>query len=300
MTVSCPLTQSSEVILLEKIPVKFLIERYEKLLKKDISGEFMEVQEIHLYYAKNSDIKFFHPLISGLESFYKKLQRFDWYYLDDKNEYDYASHYIRDTDKVLEVGCGKGAFSRKIKSPYYTGLEFSKDAISIASKDNIKIFNKTVENHCKNHQEHYDVVCSFQVLEHVTKPDLFIQSCIDSCIDCIKPNGLLIISFPNDNSFIGSLRNNILNMPPHHVTHWSDKALRKVANYFELKLVDIHQEKMADIHRKLYSRQLIVDSVKKLLGIEDKNWLLDHSLSYRLLSKLAYSIRQYSRWRIRG
>ncbi|MGV2387332.1 MAG UNVERIFIED_CONTAM: hypothetical protein LVR29_00250 [Microcystis novacekii LVE1205-3] len=52
-------------------------------------------------------------MITGSENFYEKLQVFDWYYLEEKNEYDYASQFIKPSDSVLEIGCGKGSFCSK-------------------------------------------------------------------------------------------------------------------------------------------------------------------------------------------
>ena len=184
------------------------------------------------------------------------------------------NHYIKNGDIVLEVGCGKGAFSRKIETPNYTGLEFSRNAIEIASKANIKILNEFVEDHSNSNSEIYDTVCSFQVLEHVAKPNSFIES----CLKCLKPGGLLIFSVPSDDSFIGSLTNNIMNIPPHHVTRWTDKTLKYVADYFGIRLIDIHHEKLADVHKRLYAHHLILKSLENSLRIEKKSSLLEMSI----------------------
>jgi SAM-dependent methyltransferase len=209
--------------------------------------------------------------------------------MDDKEEYDYACRYIKDNDIILEVGCGKGAFSRKIQTSSYTGLEFSKDAIEIASKASIKIINQSVEIHSNSHLESYDVVCSFQVLEHVSNPKSFIES----CLKCLKKGGLLIISVPSDDSFIGSLKNNVLNMPPHHVTRWSDKALQYVADRFCLKLIDIHHEKLADIHRRLYARELVIKSLDNLWKNNQSYSLVDSSTNYQVKSKISKVIAAF-------
>jgi 2-polyprenyl-3-methyl-5-hydroxy-6-metoxy-1,4-benzoquinol methylase len=289
MHIVCPLSGSANLVLRETIEVKALIKLYSRWGGVDISSEFLDLETINFYHCLDSDLKFFHPLVTGSESFYQELQKFNWYYMDDKEEYDYACRYIKDNDIILEVGCGKGAFSRKIQTSSYTGLEFSKDAIEIASKASIKIINQSVEIHSNSHLESYDVVCSFQVLEHVSNPKSFIES----CLKCLKKGGLLIISVPSDDSFIGSLKNNVLNMPPHHVTRWSDKALQYVADRFCLKLIDIHHEKLADIHRRLYARELVIKSLDNLWKNNQSYSLVDSSTNYQVKSKISKVIAAF-------
>jgi|LakMenEpi03Aug12_release.lakeMendotaPanAssembly.Ray.scaffolds.fasta_scaffold163508_1 2-polyprenyl-3-methyl-5-hydroxy-6-metoxy-1,4-benzoquinol methylase len=289
MHIVCPLSGSANLVLRETIEVKALIKLYSRWGGVDISSEFLDLETINFYHCLDSDLKFFHPLVTGSESFYQELQKFNWYYMDDKEEYDYACRYIKDNDIILEVGCGKGAFSRKIQTSSYTGLEFSKDAIEIASKASIKIIHQSVEIHSNSHLESYDVVCSFQVLEHVSNPKSFIES----CLKCLKKGGLLIISVPSDDSFIGSLKNNVLNMPPHHVTRWSDKALQYVADRFCLKLIDIHHEKLADIHRRLYARELVIKSLDNLWKNNQSYSLVDSSTNYQVKSKISKVIAAF-------
>ena len=56
------------------------------------------------------------------------MQNLEWYYMDEKDEYDYAKNFIKESDLVLEIGCGKGAFAQKISTKKYVGLEFSRKA----------------------------------------------------------------------------------------------------------------------------------------------------------------------------
>lgn len=283
MSILCPLSGSSKLVLKETIKVKKIAQLYRKLLKCDISSEISGVETIGFYHCLDSDLKFFYPMMAGSEFLYRQLQRLDWYYLDEKEEYDYVSCHVKHTDELLEVGCGKGVFSQKIEVSSYTGLELSKDAIETASKNRIKIIDESVEEHSHANPEIYDVVCSFQVLEHVANPHSF----IDSCIKCLKPGGLLIFSVPSDDSFVGTLSNCILNMPPHHVTRWSDRSLKYIASMFNLKLIEIHHEPLAPFHRNSYAKQLVFKSLENLLGIRRKSVVFDLSLTYRVMSTIS-------------
>jgi SAM-dependent methyltransferase len=282
MTVFCPISGSSEVTLLEKITTKSLIKAYQDSLDLDVFPELKEVVEIGFYHCQESDISFFYPMVTGSESFYEKLQKFDWYYQDEKEEYNYANNYIKASDTVLEIGCGKGAFSQKIKSLDYTGLEFSKQAVQFASELRLNILNESIEEHSIKNSEVYDVVCSFQVLEHVAMPKSFIKS----CIQCLKPGGLLIYSIPSADSFV-TFFNDILNLPPHHVTWYSDESLEYIGKLFELKVINIHHDPLTNVSRRRYKYYLMLRYLQKLIHYPSNSNLIDRSIRYKIITKIA-------------
>ncbi|MCL0042050.1 hypothetical protein M1N12_03205 [Peptococcaceae bacterium] len=124
MTINCLLCNSKHLKLIDRIQVADLARCYEKMLGSSIINEFDQHREIEFLECASCDLRFFWPSVTGSEQFYKLLQVFEWYYLDNKDEYDFACRYINEADKVLDIGCGKGAFAKKIKSTDYTGLEF--------------------------------------------------------------------------------------------------------------------------------------------------------------------------------
>lgn len=62
------------------------------------------------------------------------------------------------------------------KTKYYIGLELNKKAKETAESNGIKVENITVEDYSKKYPETFDVVVSFQVLEHVSDPKGFIEA----------------------------------------------------------------------------------------------------------------------------
>jgi 2-polyprenyl-3-methyl-5-hydroxy-6-metoxy-1,4-benzoquinol methylase len=64
----------------------------------------------------------------------------------------------------------------------FTGLELCPDAISKGTANGYNILNRSVEEHARINGSMYDVVTSFQVLEHVTK----IYDFINSRAKCVK------------------------------------------------------------------------------------------------------------------
>ncbi|MBD2040285.1 class I SAM-dependent methyltransferase [Microcoleus sp. FACHB-672] len=284
----CPLSGSSEVILIEKIKVKDIINIYKKQLKFDVSEEFKEVKEIGFYHCLDSDLRFFFPLVIGSEAFYEKLQQFDWYYMDNKPEYEYAKQFVKDSDVVLEIGSGKGAFLKKLSTNNYVGLEFSREATNIAAKEGICIQNESIQTHAIKNLNTYDVVCAFQVLEHVEE----VYSFIESSTLCLKPGGLLIYSIPSVDSFSKYVSNFILDMPPHHVTRWSDKALQNIACYFTLEPVEIWHEPLQLIHKKLYAEAVIKNSFFSFFKKPHKN--IDKSFTNKVVNGFSKIISQFT------
>lgn len=281
LKVICPLSKSENVSLLEKVKTKDLIWYYNRMLASDITAEFRNLAEIGLYHCPDSDLAFFSPPVQGSESFYEKLQKFDWYYLEEKEEFRYALRFLKDSYTVLEIGAGEGAFARMVPTDKYIGLEFSGRAIARASSCKKEIRKETIGIHAKSNAERYDVVCAFQVLEHVSD----IRSFIRDCLSCLKPEGLMIYSVPSADSFLRTARNNVLNMPPHHLSWWSDKSLRFVADAFGLSVIDIHHEKLSQEHRRWYASTLLLESFRNLLGLDIP--VLDISFRTRLLSYLS-------------
>ena len=109
----------------------------------------------------------------------------------------------------------------------YTGLELNSGAIAAA----VGLGTRGIQGHDRSAQcstpWQYDVVCSFQVLEHVSD----IQGFLAGCLRALKTGGLLIICVPSFDSYLRYQTNALLNLPPHHLSHWSDQCLRRIAQF---------------------------------------------------------------------
>lgn len=181
---SCPLCFSKNIVIKEQIKKNDIVKLYQQIFNLNTSYLFISDQ---IYYKKCNVCKllYFDPPIPGDEEFYNHLQKYDWYYMDDKPEFSFAAKYIKPKDQVLEIGCGKGAFTNKISTKNYTGLDFSTKAKELATKKNIIIKNQSIERHSKTNKNKYDCICAFQVLEHVKE----INSFISNSLKCLKKMG---------------------------------------------------------------------------------------------------------------
>lgn len=274
----CPLCGCSETHLIKKIKSIDISKIYTHLFSIDISECYKEHETVDYYQCTDCQILFFYPAIMGNQLFYDNLQNFDWYYSENKSEFEFARQFIRAEDKVLEVGCGNGLFSKFIDVEKYVGLELNENAKLKASLDGHKVYVRTIEEHQKITSEKSDVVCSFQVLEHVGNPESFIRS----CLDCLKIGGLLIISVPSEDSYLAIVEDGILNMPPHHVTRWPDSTINWIAKKYKLEIISLKHEPLADIHMHGYATEMIRSTIKRMFHVQHE--IISTSVSHRFLT----------------
>jgi SAM-dependent methyltransferase len=244
--VKSPLTLKSNTKLLQTFRTADLRQYWQSLFRIDPKPYFRGVDQISKWKCQDSGLIFYSPAeCSGPEDLYKKLRKHDWYYLREKWEYDEALKYVPQTGSVLEVGSGDGHFLRKAVRDGLSlkGLEMTLPESPTASNQSWSIIAESAQNHAQAHPGSYDVVCSFQVLEHVADPRGFLEA----SVELLSPNGRLIISTPNSKSFLRHSFN-LLDMPPHHMSGWSEQTYRFLESIFPFKLERVMYEPLADYH----------------------------------------------------
>jgi 2-polyprenyl-3-methyl-5-hydroxy-6-metoxy-1,4-benzoquinol methylase len=219
----------------------------------DVSIYFDSIDMIEYRECLSTGLRFYAPVcITGCGLLYSQLQRFGWYYMDDKWEFDVALSELLHCGPVLEVGSAKGAFLDKLSSAGITsvGVELNDHAASVAIERGFKVEKCNIEDLQDKYPGHFGAVCAFQVLEHISNPKDF----FDSVFQLLTPGGKIIFSVP-DNDFmkkIDPFNENLLNSPPHHVTHWSADVFNNLQKYYPLKLVSFFREPLAYYHVDWY------------------------------------------------
>ena len=248
----------------------------------DVSGLPLELWKDCAYaLCKDCDLRFFEPAVCGDEKFYNTLQAYPWYYQDEKNEFGVAAAYLKPGMAVLDVGAGKGVFKQYAAGCEYTGLEFSAEAQKYASKRGVAVEKKSIEDFAAERPHSMDVVSSFQVLEHVSRPGSFLRACVGA----LKPGGRLIISVPAFDGFTGMVVNSALNLPPHHVSRWSNRSLESVAKIYNLKLISLEIEPMQPIHADSAKQAKMTHVFRKFFGLPLA--CVDFSVTGKIVAKLA-------------
>lgn len=120
--------------------------------------------------------------------------------------YDVVSRVIDrlQPDRLLEIGCGQGAFGARIAGRvHYVALEPDPTSYAVAA-NRIEPHGGTVINGIHDAipaGETFDVVCAFEVLEHIDDDN----GALASWVALIKPGGHLVMSVPAFQSRFGPM-----------------------------------------------------------------------------------------------
>ena len=261
----CLLCGSSQIRLKESVAADLLVQSYAKAYHVNVESYFKATaSRVSLIACDDCGLLAYDPMPAGDAAFYEALQQLPWYYQEIKPEYHFAKTHVRAKDRVLEVGCGKGVFrSFLADSVDYSGLEFNHLAIKKATGAGLHVTPEPIEQHAETHAGQYDVVCHFQVLEHVSNP----RSFLEACAKVIKPGGKLIVAVPAEDSFLSLCENGWLNMPPHHVTRWQDRTLRfALESQLGFRVEEVWHEPVADYHKDWHEGILVNHAAKHLMA----------------------------------
>lgn len=146
---------------------------------------------------------------------------------------EFARAYVKRSDKLLEIGCNTGKFLSEISKSVRSvkGFEFNSLAADVANRRRLDVSSIRIQDFAKMRAGEYDVVCAFQVLEHVTIAGEFIRS----SLDVLRPGGRLILSVPNNEPYFQRFNKyEVLNLPPHHVGLWNCDSFRRLASFFDM------------------------------------------------------------------
>lgn len=287
---ACPLCGAASPSISARVSARDLERIYRRAYGVRIEPLTGAHDELRLMHCAACDLKVFDPAIAGDVAFYEALEAFDWYYPKGKPEFDLAASFVAAGDRVLEVGCGAGHFGKRLDPSRYVGLELTALAAQAARSAGLDVRQETIEAHAAGAAGAYDVVCFFQVLEHIPQPGEFLRH----ARRCLRAGGRMIVSVPSADAYIGRAPNNCLNLPPHHVTWWSDVALHNLAGLFDLKLERLEHEPLADEHVEAYAHTQIWNSL--LLGATPRP--LDLSLAARVRHRLASLVLPLVRSRV--
>lgn len=247
----------------------------------DISRIIGEIKEFELLEDENG-LRYWNPPAIGDSEFYSQLAKnIPWYYQSDKEEYGIAKNYIQE-GPVLEIGCGEGQFALKQNITTYTGLELNQEAVLKGKKKGLNLILEDFRDYATKHPESAATICSFQVLEHLPSPDIFFRS----ANRILKDDGIIITSVPSEDSFIGTLKDNCLNAPPHHITRWTNQCLRQLPQQYGFECVDIIHIPVEPCHYGWFWSTLLERALKQ----NEKEAGLKLKLKYKLAMKILKSL----------
>jgi 2-polyprenyl-3-methyl-5-hydroxy-6-metoxy-1,4-benzoquinol methylase len=235
----CPLCGCADTELRLSFPSTELASKWRRL-DIDISAELASVREVERWRCRRCSLEYFLPrALVGPPSLYVALEKFDWYYLAEKWEHRQALTELVGAERGLEIGSGFGAFVALASKlcPTFQGCDQNPSALQVASERGLNVKDVDLQALTRSEPASYDVVCAFQVLEHVGAPGEFLRT----CCALLKPRGKLILSLPNAESYL-QYHDNVLDLPPHHMTRWNQSVMHAIPRFFPLSLKTLAYE----------------------------------------------------------
>lgn len=244
-----PITGLPNIKIVASIPKEVIIRSYSDYLEVLVERFFYDIDRVDIVKCLDTGYLFYYPFfIYGDEKFYDDLKiqmpyKFNVpYYSENKWEYMKCLNLIFPNDNVHEIGCGNGFFLKKLIDKgirNVSGSELNLDSVNVAKKEGLNVEYITVEDKAKVAFENFDVVCIFQVLEHVYD----VKSFLNASIELLKKDGRLMLGVPNNDPYLFKRDIfNTLNMPPHHMGLWNKMTFENLPKFFPLQLESINVE----------------------------------------------------------
>ncbi len=183
-------------------------------------------------------LRYFAPSVAGDRDFYEQLMSAARYE-EDRWEFDQVTTRLRPHDAVLDVGCGRGAFLRRIASSArrVVGLDANRPAISELTELGIEAHAIPIAEFANREPNAFDAVCAFQTLEHLANVD----ELIEPAVRCMRRGGRLFLSLPNrDRAWREPFEP--FDFPPHHVSRWDGAQFVVLARRYRLQLRAVEYE----------------------------------------------------------
>ncbi|OFX56525.1 MAG: hypothetical protein A2046_14280 [Bacteroidetes bacterium GWA2_30_7] len=134
---------------------------------------------------------------------------------------------FRNTNNMLDIGCGQGYFLEVAKKRGWNvfGTEYSTNAVKICENKGINMKTGML-NQNDFEPESFDIVTSFEVLEHINNP----REEIKNIYSLLRVGGLFYCTTPNFNSLTRYFTKENYNIIcyPEHLTYYTNKTLNKL------------------------------------------------------------------------
>jgi SAM-dependent methyltransferase len=248
-------------VLQEKYPERFykLMSHIENLWGQD-NCEIVQCDKCGFCYSN--------PYIAGDEVFYTHAYvrpGYPTWKWDFQQTYDVLDKNSESNLKLMEIGAGNGAFIRRIADnilPKKNILctEFSEYGRRQIENFGVMCLSEDFRNLSSVElMESFDVICIFQVLEHMDRLDVLFQK----LNWLMKSGGNLFIAVPNPSRIeFNELNGALLDMPPNHIGRWNRKCFDIIGkrNGFRIENYKIQEYSLTSMAKEFTVSRLLQKS----------------------------------------
>jgi SAM-dependent methyltransferase len=252
-----------------------MAQRWLNELNIELCESFKKLDAIEHWRCRSTGFEWYWPKeAAGDSSLYAQLQKFDWYYMPEKWEFDVALKVFNSVEQILEVGIGFGHFlsAARRKGILATGVELNAVAAARAREAGFTVYEDDLELLESRLGDRFDGVCAFQVLEHVPEPMPFLRG----MLGMLRPGGKLVISVPNAAVMrvVDPDGQGLLDQPPHHVTKWDEKVFKSLEKYLYVNIISMKREPLQPYHIGWFAGA-IGRRVRRAVGDSFGRWLVN-------------------------
>jgi len=208
---------------------------------------------------------FSNPYIGGDERFYRLAydrSGYPTWKWEFQLTYNVLSKFSKSDLKLLEIGAGDGAFVKRIAEEILPKenifcTEFSEYGRHQIEKFGLKCFSDDVRSLSNAElEENFDMVCMFQVLEHMDRLEVLFQK----LNWLIKRGGSLFIAVPNPRRIeFNELNGALLDMPPNHVGRWNNECFKEIGrqNGFHIEEYEVEKSSFSTMAKQFVTYRFL-------------------------------------------
>lgn len=186
------------------------------------------------------------------------------------NRYIWAAKYIRNR-RVLDLACGSGFGSYHLakngRARKVIAGDNNKQTIKFCKARHSRLPNLEFEYMDAEHfslQEKIDIIVSFETIEHLKRPKLFLQA----CSRCLSKDGIVFISTPVSRYPVDIKPNN-----PYHRVEWNLLEFLKLMKLFFI-VQDVYiQPTIKPISASLSLYKKIIVKFNKFINRKEMNFV---------------------------